>query len=306
MIYHKKNNITHTDFWKYENNDKKLINLKVFILNKINEFLYKFSKYQLKSNILNDDRNSKILSKKDIDYRNSLLAEEMKFFFNKIGLKQNYNIKLLIKEYDKLFYNSTLKNNDGGMGYNNGLITYLIVRIIRPKKLIESGVWKGFTTFLFHKATHIKTKIYSFDINLNKVEYRSKKSKYFEKDIENEKNVDFKNFDLAFFDDHVSHYERILFCIKNKIRFVILDDDVSSFGVFSDGWPPIPTASMIFNYNKISKHFKWKRNNSYAYANISNIDNKYILKNYKLLNFPNISGITGYRNMSPTSLLILK
>ena len=132
MIYHKKI-ILRIHFWKYENNDKKLINLKVFILNKINEFLYKFSKYQLKSNILNDDRNSKILSKKDIDYRNSLLAEEMKFFFNKIGLKQNYNIKLLIKEYDKLFYNSTLKNNDGGMGYNNGLITYLIVRIIRPK-----------------------------------------------------------------------------------------------------------------------------------------------------------------------------
>ena len=64
MIYHKKNNITHTDFWKYENNDKKLINLKVFILNKINEFLYKFSKYQLKSNILNDDRNSKIYQRK--------------------------------------------------------------------------------------------------------------------------------------------------------------------------------------------------------------------------------------------------
>lgn len=306
MIYHKKKNITHTSFWKYENSEKKLINLKVYILNKINKFLFKFSKYQLKSEILNDDRNSKILSKKDIDYRNSLLTVEIKKLFVKIGLKQSNNIKSLIKEYDKIYYNSPLKNNDGGMGYNNGLITYLIVRTINPKTIIESGVWRGFTTFLFHKATRIKTKIYSFDINLSNIEYRSKKSEYFEKDIENEKNIDFSNFDLAFFDDHVSHYDRILFCIKNKIKFVILDDDVSSFGAFSDGWPPIPTANMIFNYNKISKHIRWKRNNSYAYANISNIDIKYILKDYRLLNYPNISELTGYRNMSPTSLLILK
>ena len=58
---------------------------------------------------------------------------------------------------------------------------------------------------------------------------------------------------FCIFYDHVSIYDRLKFCLKNEIEIVVVDDDLSVSQVHSDPWPPIPTASMIYNYEKNPK-----------------------------------------------------
>ena len=144
-----------------------------------------------------------------------------------------------------------------------------------------------------------------YDINLETIEYYSKNAEYFEMDISENNIKDHNNYDLAFFDDHVSHYDRLHFCNNNNIKFVILDDDVSIYQVHSDGWPPIPSASMVFDYHNVCKDFEWKINEIDAKADIHNLNVEPIIDNYKYIPYPDISMYTGYKDTSYTSLLIL-
>ena len=83
--------------------------------------------------------------------------------------------------------------------------------------ILESGVWKGYTTLLFDQYIK-KTKKISFDINFENLQYKSHSTEYVEDDIENYKFRERKNFSntLAFFDDHISQYDRLSFTNKKK------------------------------------------------------------------------------------------
>ena len=60
-----------------------------------------------------------------------------------------------------------------------------ILKIIEPELVIESGVMKGFTTYLIDAATHDDCEIYSYDINFENNMFNSKKAKYINSDITN-------------------------------------------------------------------------------------------------------------------------
>ena len=106
--------------------------------------------------------------------------------------------------------------------------------------------------------------------------------------------------------DHVSHYDRILFSEKYSIKNIILDDDVSIFTLHSDGWPPIPTANMIFDYEKIPKNFKWTYKGNKAQADIKNMNISNIKNKYRYIKYPNLFQFTGYKNTSETTILLHK
>jgi hypothetical protein len=85
---------------------------------------------------------------------------------------------------------------------------------------------------------------------------------------------------------------------------VVVDDDVSLNQVHSDGWPPIPTASMLFNYDKIPKKFDWISNGISANADISGLKVDDICEFYSYIPFPKLDEYTGYNDSSFTSLLL--
>ena len=101
-------------------------------------------------------------------------------------------------------------------------------------------------------------------------------------------------------------YERLNLCLNNNIEIVILDDDVSLAQVHTDGSPPIPTASMIFNYEELPKKFNWICNGTPKSADISNLSVDPIVEYYKYIPFPSLKEYTGYENHSFTSLLLKK
>lgn len=138
--------------------------------------------------------------------------------------------------------------------------------VVKANTVIESWVWKGFATSLFDETQVYIPKL-CFDINSSKLIYKSKNAKYINADIKDYKFETTKFFQkyLAFFDDHVSQYDRFLFCKIRKIPFIVSDDDNDYFTIHSDGWPSIPTISMVRNIHKINSDLTWASLNRSGY-----------------------------------------
>ena len=61
---------------------------------------------------------------------------------------------------------------------------YSVIRSLKPKIIVESGTFKGQSSWFILKAAP-KAKIYCFDIDLTQLIYKSNKIKYIEGDIKN-------------------------------------------------------------------------------------------------------------------------
>ena len=170
--------------------------------------------------------------------------------------------------------------------------------------MIESGVWQGFTSYIIDNAKK-GIKNIKFDINFDKLIYKSNQAEYNEFDI---KEYNFKNKkkylknSVAFFDDHYSQLDRFLLSDNLEIPFIIFDDDLTYEAIHSDGWPALPTISMI-REKKILKKFKWYNFSKIAKANLILRFNKKKLNNYIIYKVPNISYITGYYLQSPMTFM---
>ena len=307
----KLNSITHTHYWSYKNNkffsNSFFGKIKLFFKYVINSLLLNNFGYALVQKISTYRKEQRSYSKniEVLSFRNEQISDYLFQFGSEFGIKfEKTKLLTSIRRYEEIFRNSKIKDLNGGLGFNNGLFFYVLISHFNPKKIIESGVWKGYSTFLIDDATSIDTKILCFDINLDKREFLSKKASYFESDLTLVSDVDYKKIDFALFDDHVSIYDRLKFCIENEIEIAVVDDDVGVSQVHSDPWPPIPTASMVFNYDKIPKKFDWICNGMQANADISGLKVHDICKYYKYSPFPLLAEFTGYKDVSFTSLLL--
>ena len=102
------------------------------------------------------------------------------------NINKNFNLEL--KNFLKIYSDRPIKNNKGGCSINHAFALYYIVKKLKPKLVIESGVYKGQTTWLIEKASP-KSKLICIDINLSQREYISKKAKY--------SDIDFKFHDFS-------------------------------------------------------------------------------------------------------------
>jgi hypothetical protein len=174
-----------------------------------------------------------------------------KNILSKSLLSINKNINLELKNFIKIYKDRPIKNNKGGCTINHAFALYYIVKKLKPKLIIESGVYKGQTTWLIEKASP-KSKLICIDINLSQRQYVSKKAKY--------SDIDFKFHDfskipdntLVFFDDHVNHLERMLHANFFKIKNIIFEDnydvhkgDLQTLKHFSKNFSFIHTESFI-------------------------------------------------------------
>tara|TARA_B100000674_G_C37724308_1_gene861270 strand:- start:15 stop:833 length:819 start_codon:yes stop_codon:yes gene_type:complete len=150
----------------------------------------------------------------------------MKYFHKNIPDWKNDELIKSLDTFQKIYNSRPIKNNVGGMQFPHMFATYFILKKINPSFVIESGVFKGQSTWLIEK-TLPNSKILSIDIDLTNREYISKKAEY--------SNLDFKHHDfsnipydtLVFFDDHVSHYERLMQAKFFNIKNIILEDNYS-------------------------------------------------------------------------------
>jgi len=145
------------------------------------------------------------------------------FIKNPIKFKK-IELHKFLKEFDKLYKKRPIKNNIGGMQYPHMFAVYCILKKIKPSFVIESGIYKGQSTWLIEKILP-KVKILSIDIDMSNLIYKSKKAKYSTIDFSKQ---DFKKLPkntLAFFDDHQNALERVLQCRKFGIKNLIYEDN---------------------------------------------------------------------------------
>ena len=222
-----------------------------------------------------------------------------KKYFEKGNINWDYDD--LLNELDNfihIYEKRPIKNNKGGMQFSSMFYFYFILKNKKPSLVVESGVFKGQSTWLIEN-TLPNSEIFSIDIDLDQRKYFSKKSKYSNIDF---KFQDFQNIPkdtLVFFDDHVNHADRIIESKFFDIKNIILEDNYSAnTGDFqtikqlyngytfkhNPGLLSLIKSSLIFNNLIFKKIIKSK------YSIKKDLDNlsKRIRDGYENINFKNI------------------
>lgn len=119
------------------------------------------------------------------------------------------NLLSYLDEFTDIYINKPIQNNVGGMGFNHSFIFYTLLKNLKPNLVIESGVWKGLSTYIVESALP-EAEIVCLDLSFNNLEYKSKKATYKEIDFNC---IDWSKYNvensLCFFDDHQNSLERL-------------------------------------------------------------------------------------------------
>lgn len=200
-------------------------------------------------------------------------------------LFSNNEILKYLDEFIYLYKKRPIKNNIGGMRFPHMFSFYYLLKILKPEFIVESGVYKGQSTWLIEN-TLPKSKVLSIDLNLKQREYVSKSS------LVEYSNIDFVNQDfsnlpknsLVFFDDHQNFYERLIFSyffgfahIVHEDNYPILHGDTYSFKKIYAGTglndSRITLKAYLKNILFLTKYFLKKKINK----NYRKVINKYSL-----------------------------
>jgi len=316
MEYDSNKQVTFTKYWNNFNQKKKITALSYF------SFLLRVFKKKIRSIIgfkINITKMQKIADLSFASYpknnfiinlRNKKLEKILINIYKKNNFNYlNYDHIKYINEYEKIYRDSPVKHLGSGFGFNEGLYLFSFLKITKPSDVIESGVMRGFSTYIIEKATKNNTRIHCYDISFNRLEYKSKKAIYNKCDISIKTPAFLGNNIFAIWDDHVSHYDRLQFSFAKKIKYNLFDDDLSFLNFHSDGWPAVPTLQMLLGSKKSllnQTSIEWVSQNRCGSINLEElkkikIDKKKI--NYTLL--PELFDFTGYKNHSKTSFVRL-
>tara|TARA_B100001741_G_scaffold306970_1_gene301176 strand:- start:1866 stop:2699 length:834 start_codon:yes stop_codon:yes gene_type:complete len=222
-----------------------------------------------------------------------------KKFFEKGDIK--WDSDSILNELDNfisIYEKRPIKNNKGGMQFSSMFYFYFILKNKKPSFVIESGVYKGQSTWLIEN-TLPESEILSIDIDLNQREYFSKKANYSNLDFKFQDLSKIPNDTLVFFDDHVNHLERIIESNFFKIKNIVLEDNYSlENGDFqtikqlynnhtfkhNPGFLSLLKSSLIFNSLIIKKIFQ----GNFSIKKDLDQLTKRIRDGYEKINFNNI------------------
>jgi hypothetical protein len=149
---------------------------------------------------------------------------------NKIGTTEwdNSDIINSLDGFLELYKTRPIITNTGGGLSVNLFDSYFVMSQIKPKYIIESGVFQGQGTWLIEK-TLPNTSIVSIDPLPQQRIYNSPNSTYITKDF-----LTFTNDNISkdraaetmiYFDDHQDQYTRLLHAYKLGFKHILLDDN---------------------------------------------------------------------------------
>lgn len=129
-----------------------------------------------------------------------------------------------LEEFARLYERRPIRDNAGGMMIGHMCLVWLVLRKIRPAVVIESGVFKGQSTWLIEQACS-EAEIVCFEPRIDKIVYRSRRATYFASDFLHFGRDLGERRAFAFFDDHQDALPRIEHCKWLGIKEMIFDDN---------------------------------------------------------------------------------
>jgi hypothetical protein len=137
-----------------------------------------------------------------------------------------------LRDFLHLYERRPIKTNDGGMKAPDMFTLYWTCRVTKPNIVVESGVWRGQSTWLIRQVCGEKTEIVCLDPreNTNGWVDPSSHTTY----LMGKKFVDFGALSingpgrqgiLCFFDDHQDAWERLQQCARAGIKKVLFNDN---------------------------------------------------------------------------------
>ncbi|MEO6096908.1 MAG: hypothetical protein ABIW76_15025 [Fibrobacteria bacterium] len=136
-----------------------------------------------------------------------------------------------LKGFLPFYETRPIRQNEGGMK-SSGLFTlWHILKKVDPKLVVESGVWKGQSTWLIENALP-EAVIFAIDPASEGIQYRTKRAEYTTNDFTTLDWSHIKDYlvdTLVFFDDHQDVFARLKLCREMGIKTVILDDNYPEY-----------------------------------------------------------------------------
>lgn len=129
-----------------------------------------------------------------------------------------------IDEFSTIYADRPIKDNQGGMKVPHMFAVWFMARKLSPDLIVESGIWKGQSTWLLEKACP-KAKVLSIDLNLGYRKYVSDNVVYSDKDFSEQDWTEVTDQSLVFFDDHQNAYKRLQQCKWFGFKHIIFEDN---------------------------------------------------------------------------------
>jgi hypothetical protein len=130
-----------------------------------------------------------------------------------------------VQEFAEVYESRPLRTNAGGMGFNHSFAAWFMLRALRPNIVVESGVWRGHSTWIIESAAPQAT-VYCFDPRPDRRLYSSQRARYVVDDFSR---FDWSQVDtgqaVLFCDDHQNSYERLKAGAWFGFRHYIFEDN---------------------------------------------------------------------------------
>lgn len=157
------------------------------------------------------------------------------------------HLRDLAAEFFALYPERPVQDNDGGIKFADSFWLFVLVRLIAPTFIVESGTHKGHSSWLLRQACPGAT-LTCFDVSFRNLVWRDDEATYHEHDwMESGMAAPEGEPSLIYFDDHISHAQRIREAHARGFRTLLFDDDFAAHQLHATGHPPAPTLAMLFD-----------------------------------------------------------
>jgi len=234
-------------------------------------------------------------------------AREMNEFLPDLSLKAA-ELRTMIDDFYSLFNQRPIQDNQGGSGFQSMFWLYLVTRCLDPRLIVESGVWRGQSSWLFRQVCP-EAEMHCFDISLDRLEVKDASIHFHERDwMERETIAPEAENSLIFFDCHVNQGLRIHQAYQRGFRYLLLDDNVPADTIYFDGTPALPSVNMIMDpeisdgmvlnwtFNGKPRSFTYKDKDTHGAADLIEYWHR----------LPNVAPRCGYPGLSYLSVVRLR
>lgn len=130
-----------------------------------------------------------------------------------------------LEEFANLYARKPISENSGGMQAPHMFLFWFVLRSLKPKVVIESGVWKGLGTWFVEQACP-DAELYCIDLTWKHLIYKSPRAVYLDRDLATHDWSRLpKEETLVFIDDHMNALERCTTCLLHGFRHLLLEDN---------------------------------------------------------------------------------